>query len=83
MTKILEKVDGLKLKKLTKMTKQQIIRTLLANNTQKEFALKHGVTQQRISEWLRGIRNISNNNLETIAKNEGYLLTIELKLQKL
>ena len=68
------------------MTKQQAVRNLIELSgcvNQTEFAIKHGVTQQRISEWLRGIRNISNGNLEEIAKKEGYLLTIELKLEKL
>lgn len=65
------------------MTKQQTIRNLMRDSTQTEFATKHGVTQQRISEWLRGVRNISNSNLEEMAKKEGYLLSINYKLERL
>lgn len=65
------------------MTKPQTLLTLIGNRTQTEFAIKHGVTQQRISEWLRGVRNISNGNLEKIAMKEGYKLDINYKLQKL
>ena len=68
------------------MTKQKIIRNLIELSgcgTQKKFAERHGYTRQRISEWQRGVRNISNINLEAIAKIEGYKLTINLKLEKL
>ena len=68
------------------MTKPQIIRNLIELSgcgTIKEFAERHGYTRQRISEWQRGVRNISNTTLEQIAKKEGYKLTITLKLEKL
>ena len=68
------------------MTKPQIISSLIELSgcgTIKEFAERHGYTRQRISEWQRGVRNISNSNLEAIAKKEGYNLTINLKLEKL
>lgn len=68
------------------MTKPQIIKNLIELSgcgTIKEFAERHGYTRQRISEWQRGVRNISNSNLEAIAKLEGYKLTITLKLEKL
>ena len=65
------------------MTKQQTIRNLMRDSNQTDFAIKHGVTQQRISEWLRGIRNISNSNLEEMAKKEGYALDINYKIIKL
>lgn len=68
------------------MTKQQTIRNLIELSgcvNQTEFAIKHGVTQQRISEWLRGVRNISNSNLEEMAKKEGYALNINYQLEKL
>ena len=65
------------------MTKPQTIRNLMRDSTQTEFAKKHGVTQQRVSEWLRGVRNISNSNLEAMAKKEGYALDINYKIIKL
>lgn len=68
------------------MTKQQTIRNLIELSgcgTIKEFAERHGYTRQRISEWQRGVRNISNSNLEAIAKKEGYSLNINYQLEKL
>lgn len=68
------------------MTKQQTLRNLIELSgcgTIKEFAECHGYTRQRISEWKRGVRNISNSNLEAIAKKEGYSLNINYQLQKL
>lgn len=68
------------------MTKQQTIRNLIELSgcaDQKEFAKKHGYETQRIGEWLRGVRNISNSTLEAIAKKEGYALDINYKLEKI
>ena len=68
------------------MTKSQIIRNLIILSgckTQKEFALKHNKQPNQVSEWLTDKRHISNNILQEIAKKEGYLLIIELKLEKL
>jgi transcriptional regulator with XRE-family HTH domain len=68
------------------MTKQQTIRNLIQLSgcrTIKEFAQRHEIPYQRVSEWQRGIRNICNEKLQEIANKEGYLLTIEFKLEKL
>lgn len=68
------------------MTKQQTIRNLIQISgcgTIKEFANRHEIPYQRVSEWQRGIRNICNEKLQEIANKEGYLLTIEFKLEKL
>jgi len=68
------------------MTKQQTIRNLIELSgcgTQKKFAIKHGLRPERISEWITCKKNISNSNLEAIAKKEGYSLSIELKLKKI
>lgn len=65
------------------MTKENILRELIGNRTQKEFALKHGKQPNQISEWLTNKRHISNCTLTEIAKTEGYKLTITLKLEKL
>lgn len=65
------------------MTKIQILRELIGNRTQKEFALKHNKQPNQVSEWLTDKRNISNNILQEIAKKEGYKLKIELKIEKL
>jgi len=68
------------------MTKQQTIRNLIELSgcgTLKEFANRHEIPYQRVSEWQRGIRNICNEKLQEIANKEGYLLTIEFKLEKL
>lgn len=65
------------------MTKQQILKNLIGNRTQKEFALKHGKGANQISEWLTNKRHISDAILHEIAKNEGYHLSIEFKLEKL
>lgn len=68
------------------MTKQQALRNLINSSgcvTQKAFAKKHGVIYQTVGKWLSGQRNISNKTLTEIAKNEGYHLSIELKLEKL
>lgn len=65
------------------MTKTQILRELIGNRTQKEFALKHGKGANQVSEWLTSKRHISYTTLQEIAKNEGYKLSIEFKLEKL
>lgn len=68
------------------MTKQQTIRNLIQLSgcgTIKKFANRHEIPYQRVSEWQRGIRNICNEKLQEIANKEGYLLTIEFKLEKL
>lgn len=65
------------------MTKQNTLRTLIGNRTQKEFALIHGKQPNQISEWLTNKRHISNTTLTEIAKKEGYLLSIEYKLNKI
>jgi len=65
------------------MTKQNILRTLIGSMTQKAFAEKHGIRSEIISKWLSGKRNICNEKLQEIANKEGYLLTIEFKLEKL
>lgn len=67
------------------MTRQQSLKNLIeiSGLNQTEFAKKHGVTQQRVSEWIRAVRNISNGKLEEIANKEGYSLSINFKLDKL
>lgn len=68
------------------MTKQQTLRNLIELSgcgTQKKFAEKNGLRPERISEWITGKKNISNSNLEAIAKKEGYSLNINYQLQKL
>jgi len=68
------------------MTKPQTIRNLIELSgckTQKEFALKHGKQPNQVSEWLTNKRHISYAILQEIANKEGYLLTIEFKLEKL
>lgn len=68
------------------MTKQQTIRNLIQLSgcgTIKEFAQRHEIPYQRVSEWQRGIRNIRDGTLSDIAKKEGFKLTIEFKLEKL
>jgi transcriptional regulator with XRE-family HTH domain len=65
------------------MSKENILRELIGNRTQKEFALKHGKGEVQVSEWMTNKRHISNTTLEKIAKIEGYKLTITLKLEKL
>ena len=65
------------------MTKQQTLRTLIGSMTQKAFAEKHGTRSEIISKWLSGQRNICNEKLQEIANKEGYLLTIEFKLERL
>lgn len=65
------------------MTKQNALRVLIGNRTQKQFALKHGKQPNQISEWLTNKRHISNKTLTEIAKKEGFKLSIELKLEKL
>lgn len=65
------------------MTKQQILKTLIGNRTQKEFALKHGKGANQVSEWLTNKRHISDAILQEIATQEGYKLNINYKLQKL
>jgi len=68
------------------MTKENTLQQLINTSgckTQKEFAKKHGKGENQISEWLLRTRNISNDTLKEIANKEGYLLTIEFKLEKL
>ena len=61
------------------MTKQQTLKTLIGNRTQKEFALKHGKGANQVSEWLTSKRHISDAILREIAAKEGYKLSIEFK----
>lgn len=78
--------EYLKSLKKYEMTKQKIIHNLVKLSgcvTQKSFAEKHGLRPERISEWITGKKNISNINLELMAKKEGYKLKIELKIEKL
>ena len=65
------------------MTKQQTLRTLIGNRTQKEFALKHGKHPNQVSEWLTSKRHISDAILQEIATKEGYKLNINYQLEKL
>lgn len=68
------------------MTKQQTIRNLIQLSgcgTIKEFANRHEIPYQRVSEWQRGIRNICNEKLQEIANKEGYTLSINYQLEKL
>ena len=65
------------------MTKIQILKILIGNRTQKEFALKHGKGANQVSEWLTKKRHISDAMLREIANKEGYKLNINYKLQKL
>ena len=61
------------------MTKQQTLKTLIGNRTQKEFALKHGKGANQVSEWLTSKRHISDAILQEIATKEGNKLSIEFK----
>ena len=65
------------------MTKQQTLKTLIGNRTQKEFALKHGKGANQVSEWLTKKRHISDAMLQEIANKEGYKLNINYQLEKL
>lgn len=65
------------------MTKQQILKNLIGNRTQKEFALKHGKGANQISEWLTNKRHISDAILQEIATKEGYKLNINYQLERL
>lgn len=67
------------------MTKPQLIKNLieLSGLNQEKFALKHGKGENQVSEWKTGKRIICDKTLTEIAKNEGFKLTIELKLEKL
>ena len=66
------------------MTKQETIRNLMevsGCSTQTEFAKRHDVLRQTVGKWLSGQRNISIGSLESIAKREGYKLTVNYKLE--
>lgn len=67
------------------MTRQQSLKALIEKSglNQKQFAEKHSVTRQSVYNWLSGKENIKLSTLETIAKNEGYHLSIEFKLEKI
>jgi transcriptional regulator with XRE-family HTH domain len=65
------------------MSKENILRELIGNRTQKEFALKHGKGENQVSEWLTNKRHISFPTLEKIAKTEGYKIINEIKLERL
>lgn len=63
------------------MTKPEILRELIGNRTQKEFALRHGRGANQISEWLTSKRHISDAILREIATKEGYRLNVNYQLQ--
>lgn len=67
------------------MTRQQSLKNLieLSGLNQKEFAKKHELRPERVSEWVTGKRNIYLPSLEEIANKEGYSLSINFKLDKL
>lgn len=67
------------------MTKPQLIKNLieLSGLNQKQFALKHGKSENQVSEWKTGKRHICNDTITEMAKKEGFKLTIELKLERL
>jgi transcriptional regulator with XRE-family HTH domain len=64
------------------MNRNEILKSLIEKSglTKKQFAEKHGYKTYRIYDWTNGKRNISLFNLEVIAFNENFDLT--LKLQK-
>ena len=64
------------------MNRNEILKSLIEKSglTKKQFSEKHGYKTYRIYDWTNGKRNISLFNLEVIAFNENFDLT--LKLQK-
>ena len=63
------------------MNRNEIIKSLIEKSglTKKQFAEKHGYKTYRIYDWTNGKRNISLFNLEVIAFNENFDLTLKLE----
>ena len=63
------------------MNRNEILKSLIAKSglTKKQFAEKHGYKTYRIYDWTNGKRNISLFNLEVIAFNENFDLTLKLQ----
>jgi transcriptional regulator with XRE-family HTH domain len=63
------------------MNRNEILKSLIEKSglTKKQFAEKHGYKTYRIYDWTNGKRNISLFNLEEIAFNENFDLTLKLE----
>ena len=63
------------------MNRNEILKSLIEKSglTKKKFAEKHGYKTYRIYDWTNGKRNISLFNLEVIAFNENFDLTLKLQ----
>lgn len=63
------------------MNRNEILKSLIEKSglTKKQFAEKHGYKMYRIYDWTNGKRNISLFNLEVIAFNENFDLTLKLQ----
>jgi len=63
------------------MNRNEILKSLIEKSglTKKQFAEKHGYKTYRIYDWTNGKRNISLFNLEVIAFNENFDLTLKLE----
>lgn len=63
------------------MNRNEILKSLIEKSglTKKQFAEKHGYKTYRIYDWTNGKRNISLFNLEVIAFNENFDLTLKLQ----
>ena len=68
----------------TKMTRQQSLKTLIKKSglNQKQFAEKHGLRPERISEWITVKKNIYLPTLQELARIEGYSLEVDFRLTK-
>lgn len=63
------------------MNRNEILKSLIEKSglTKKQFAEKHNYKTYRIYDWTNGKRNISLFNLEVIAFNENFDLTLKLE----
>lgn len=48
----------------------------------RQFAIKHGITEQLMYQWVSAGRNMKLSTLNKIAEKEGFDVSLEYKLNK-
>jgi len=67
------------------MSNQTTLKALieLSGLSNKQYADKHGIEVTKLIGWLNGTRNVKFSTLETLSKNDGKKLQIEIKIVSL
>jgi len=61
-------------------TNSNLLRELIQKSglTNKQYRIKHNILQRTLDRWLNGMRIISLQRLESLAKEDGLIIKIEV-----